>query len=101
MRKHLLALLALLSLLSPARAADSTLAALTAGGAVGGTDLLYCTQAGADRKCTAAQIGYPTTNAACRMYRCSRQHDSENGALDGDIEGQQMEAVDACIDRHS
>jgi hypothetical protein len=52
-----------------------------------------------DWKCTAAQLGYPTTNAACRMYRCSRQHDSENGALDGDIEGQQMEAVDACIDR--
>lgn len=56
MRKHLLALVALLSLLSPAKAADSTLALLTAAGAMGGTDLLYCTQAGADRKCTATQM---------------------------------------------
>ena len=56
MRKYLLALVALLSLLSPAKAADSTLALLTAAGAVSGADLLYCTQAGADRKCTATQM---------------------------------------------
>jgi hypothetical protein len=56
MRKHLLVFAALLSLLSPVKAADSTLALLTAAGAVSGADLLYCTQAGADRKCTATQM---------------------------------------------
>lgn len=44
------------ALLSPAKAADSTVAAMTAASALGGTELLYCVQGGADRKCTAAQM---------------------------------------------
>jgi len=39
-----------------AKAADSTLVALPAAGAVAGANLLYCTQAGADAKCTATQM---------------------------------------------
>ena len=46
-----------------------------------------------------ASGGYPTVNAACRLYRCSKQHDDINGALDTDLEHRQMEAVDLCIDR--
>lgn len=52
-------LLIALFLLLPANAfaADSTVTALTAASALGGTELFYCVQAGADRKCTAAQVG--------------------------------------------
>lgn len=42
----------------PARAADSTVSAMTAAGSVTGADLLYCVQSGGtlDRKCTSAQM---------------------------------------------
>lgn len=56
MRKYLLIAAALFGLASPARAADSTVAAMTAASALAGTELIYCVQGGADRKCTPAQI---------------------------------------------
>lgn len=56
MRKSFILAAALLALLRPALAADSTVAALTAASALGGTELFYCVQAGADRKCTATQL---------------------------------------------
>src|SRR5689334_17320941 len=56
MRKHLLVIAGLLALLSPAKAADSTVTALTAASALGGTELVYVVQGGADRKATPAQI---------------------------------------------
>ncbi len=53
-----LRLLALLAVLAPAtaRAADSTVSAMTAAGALTGAELLYCVQGGADRKCTVTQV---------------------------------------------
>lgn len=57
MRKYLLIAAALLGIgLLPARAADSTVAAMSAASALGGTELLYCVQGGADRKCTPVQL---------------------------------------------
>ncbi len=56
MRKYLLIAAALLGLMPAARAADTTVTAMTAAGALGGTELLYCVQGGADRKCTPAQV---------------------------------------------
>ncbi len=56
MRRILIIGAAILSLLSPAKAADSTVTALTAAGALAGTELFYCVQTAADRKCTPAQI---------------------------------------------
>lgn len=56
MRRHLLIGAALLALLSPAKAADSTVSAYTAASAIGGTELMYCSQGGADRKCTPVQL---------------------------------------------
>lgn len=57
MRKYLLIAAALLGLwLSPARAADSTVTALTSASALGGTELLYVVQGAADRKGTPAQF---------------------------------------------
>ncbi|MCI0598716.1 MAG: hypothetical protein L0Y60_04215 [Beijerinckiaceae bacterium] len=52
-----LRILALLTALAPAasHAADSTVSAMTAAGALSGAELLYCVQGGADRKCTADQ----------------------------------------------
>jgi hypothetical protein len=53
-----LLIVAILALASHvANAADSTVNALTAAGTLGGTELTYCVQGGADRKCTATQIG--------------------------------------------
>lgn len=46
----------------------------------------------------APATGYPRANAACRLYRVSRQYDDQNGNLDGDIEGSIMEAVGHAID---
>jgi hypothetical protein len=46
-----------------------------------------------------ASAGFYTTNAACKLYRCSRQYDSHNGASDTDHESERMEAVGYCIDR--
>lgn len=56
MRKYLLIAAALLGLAPAARAADTTVTAMTAAGALGGTELLYCVQGGLDRKCTPAQV---------------------------------------------
>lgn len=56
MRKYLLALASVLALLGPAQAADTTVSAMTGASALGGTELFYCVQGGADRKCTPAQI---------------------------------------------
>jgi hypothetical protein len=51
-------LLGLLGLVSPALAVDTSVPSMTAGGALAGTDLLYCAQTGGtlDRKCTATQV---------------------------------------------
>ena len=57
--KRYLSILALLLTLLPignANAANSTVSAMTAAGAITGADLFYCVQAAADRKCTATQI---------------------------------------------
>lgn len=56
MRKLLFALFALLICTNSALAADSTVSAMTAASALDGTELYYCVQSGADRKCTGAQI---------------------------------------------
>lgn len=56
MRRHILIAAALLALLSPAKAADSTVSALTSASAFGGTELLYVVQSAADRKGTPAQM---------------------------------------------
>lgn len=57
MRRHLIAFVALLSILSPAaKAANSTVSAMTAASALAGTELLYCVQSAADRKCTPVQL---------------------------------------------
>lgn len=45
------------------------------------------------------EMGFYKQNAACKLYRASRQHDDQNGALDSDAESEIMEAVDAAIDR--
>lgn len=44
-------------------------------------------------------IGYPSEAAGCRLYRASRQHDSENGALDTDSEAETLAIVDFCIEQ--
>lgn len=56
MRRHLLIAASLLAFLSPAKAADSTVSAMTAASALGGTELLYAVQGGADRKATPLQM---------------------------------------------
>lgn len=56
MRRHLIAAAALLALLSPANAADTTVNAMSAASALGGTELIYVVQGGADRKATPAQV---------------------------------------------
>lgn len=56
MRRHLLVAAALLALLSPAKAADSTVSALSAASAFGGTELMYIVQSSADTKGTPAQM---------------------------------------------
>lgn len=38
--------------------------------------------------------GYPHTAAGCESWRCSRQHDDANGALDIALETTTMRAVD-------
>jgi hypothetical protein len=43
--------------------------------------------------------GFATCSSAMEQFRASRQYDSENGAIDQDIENRIMAAVDACIDR--
>lgn len=63
-------------------------------------DLLCRWHAWASTK-PAQDVGYPTTNATCRLYRTSRQYDDSNGALDGDLDARIMEAVDSAIDQLS
>lgn len=64
MRRYLLIAAGLLAFLSPAKAADSTVSAMSAASALSGSELLYCVQGGADRKCTASQIGTYLTPTA-------------------------------------
>ncbi len=56
MRRLFLIAASLLALAPSARAADSTVAAMTDASALGGTELFYVVQGGADRKATPAQI---------------------------------------------
>lgn len=42
-------------------------------------------------------LGFPKKNAACSLYRASRQMDDFNGALDSDAEAAIMEAIDHAI----
>lgn len=57
-RRYLAAIAVSLALFSPALAADSTVPAMTAGGAIADTDLFYCVQSAGttDRKCTPVQL---------------------------------------------
>lgn len=43
--------------------------------------------------------GYYTSNPACKLYRVSRQYDTDNGALDTDQDGQILEVVGYAIDQ--
>lgn len=48
---------------------------------------------------TPPDTGFPAENPTCRLYRVSRQYDSDNGASDTDAETRILNAVDHCIDR--
>ena len=63
MRRYLLIAAGLLALLSPAKAADSTVSAMTAASGFGGTELLYIVQGGADRKGQHPPRWRPTSRA--------------------------------------
>jgi hypothetical protein len=56
MRRILIIAASLLMLASPAKAVDSTVSGMIAASALGGTELLYCVQGAADRKCTPIQL---------------------------------------------
>lgn len=43
--------------------------------------------------------GYPPEAASCRLYRASRQYDSDNGALDTDAEAETLAIVDFCVEQ--
>lgn len=43
--------------------------------------------------------GYPTTNAACKQARASRQYDDANGALDANLDESRMQAFDEALYR--
>jgi hypothetical protein len=45
------------------------------------------------------KTGYPKTAAGCSQYRCSRQWDDSNGALDLDADVAMCEAIDAEVNR--
>lgn len=70
-------LLIALLLLFPAKgfAADSTVAALAAASALAGSELFYCVQSSADKKCTASQIStfvlstFPATTCTNQFVR--------------------------------
>lgn len=66
MRRHLIIAAALLALLSQAKAADSTVSALSAASALDGAELYYCVQGGADRKCTGTQVKTLANTSAVR-----------------------------------
>ncbi len=57
MRKYLLLIPALFAVFLGQARADSTVSAMTAASALAGTELLYCVQSAADRKCTPSQMG--------------------------------------------
>jgi hypothetical protein len=72
-----------LSLFAPsAFAADSTVSAMTAASALGGTELFYCVQGGADRKCTATQV--KTFAATAPGGSDTQVQFNDGGALGGD-----------------
>jgi len=66
MRRILILGAALLALISPAKAVDSTVSAMTAASALDGTELYYCVQSGADRKCTGTQVKTLANTSAVR-----------------------------------
>lgn len=57
MKKIITAVCVVLGFVSNAFGADSTVTALTAAGTLTGSELVYCVQSAADRKCTTSQIG--------------------------------------------
>lgn len=50
-------------------------------------------------QCNRAPNGYYSINPACKLYRTSTQHDTENGARDSDADNMTMQAMDHAIDR--
>ena len=44
-------------------------------------------------------LGYPVENVTCKLYRTSRQHDDQNGALDTDANAILLTGVGHCIER--
>lgn len=66
MRRYLLIAAGLLALWSPSKAADSTVSAMSAAGTLDGTELYYCVQSGADRKCTGTQVKTLANTSAVR-----------------------------------
>lgn len=47
------------------------------------------------------QVGqaYPSSAPGCALYRASRQYDTENGAMDGDVDSAIGAAVDAAVQK--
>lgn len=41
--------------------------------------------------------GYPSEAPGCKLYRTSRQYDTDNGALDGEVDATLGAAVDALV----
>jgi len=41
--------------------------------------------------------GYPSEAAGMKLYRVSRQYDTDNGALDGDVDAELGAAVDSVV----
>lgn len=41
--------------------------------------------------------GYPSEAPGCKLYRVSRQYDTDNGALDGEVDSTLAAAVDALV----
>jgi hypothetical protein len=81
---------ALLAFAPAAQAANSTVSALTAASALGGTELLYVVQGAADRKGTPAQLatyvvglitGDCTINTGTNVITCTKTNGANFGAL--------------------
>lgn len=66
MYRYLLALLGGLFFCAQALAADSTVSSMSAASALDGTELYYCVQSGADRKCTGTQVKTLVNTSAVR-----------------------------------
>lgn len=43
--------------------------------------------------------GYPSEAPGCKLYRVSRQYDTDNGALDGEVDATLAAAVDALVQK--